>query len=245
MYNLLSYFYPCPCLNVNLSLEDGTAVSNHKYATPGEYISPTGNNSSQIDPPDDEPPSLKIESMEENDKSNTHDMPSSSKDPDIDDQGFFSFEPAPQGQENFASDYVSPVSPLRHDNQFEKGAHGGEDLVYEDRTQISHPESDEYLHDKSGYSDEKKMGSENENEERFTEEIENNASPYHQPYNDIDPIDTSHTRSAEYGESPLPNPHSPARLSANSALDSRGRQSPAMKGAHEILKRNRRRRAES
>ena len=68
------------------------AVTNHEYATPGEYISPTkdlnGINTSQIDPPDDEPPSLKIESMEENEKSNTHDV-SSSKDPDIDDQGFF------------------------------------------------------------------------------------------------------------------------------------------------------------
>ncbi len=234
---------------------------NQAYATPGEHISPksyNGVNTSQIDPPDDEPPSLKIESMEENEKLNSDDVLSPSRNPNIDDQGFFRVEPAPEGNDNFASDYVSPVSASRHNNQnafqsnefddefqvaTDVGAHVSEGLVQEGGAQIVHRENNEYSNEKSGYPDEKKMGIE-QDEEGLTEEIESKASPYRQPYNDIDPIDTSHTRPVEYDE-PSPHPFSPADVSTNSAMESMGHQSPAMRGAHEILKRNRQKRAES
>ena len=234
---------------------------NRGYATPGEHISPksyNGVNTSQIDPPDDEPPSLKIESMEENEKLNADDVLSPSRNPNIDDQGFFRVEPAPEGHDNFSSDHVSPVSASRHNNQnafqsnefddefqvaTDVGAHVSEGLVQEGGAQIAHHENNQYSNEKSGYPDEKKIGIE-QDEEALTEEIESKASPHRQPYNDIDPIDTSHTRPVEYDE-PSPHPFSPADVSTNSAMESSGHQSPAMRGAHEILKRNRRKRAES
>ena len=115
----------------------------------------------------------------------------------------------------------------------------------------SDPIRDEQFH----YSDEKKIGIE-EDEEGFglndsTEDLKeelaksDKASANDKPYNSIEPIDTSHTRPKEFGDNQSPNPSSPADVSTNSAIESRGHQSPSMRGAHEILKRNRRRRAEA
>lgn len=64
------------------------------------------------------------------------------------------------------------------------------------------------------------------------------------PGKNIEPIDTSYSRRGGNNDSSALFPFSPAGMSTNSGKDSRGHQSPAMRGAHEILKRNRRRRAE-
>ncbi|VEU39098.1 unnamed protein product [Pseudo-nitzschia multistriata] len=61
----------------------------------------------------------------------------------------------------------------------------------------------------------------------------------------VDPIDTSFSRQDELDNSALASTSSPAGMSTNSGVDTRNHQSPAMRGAHAILKRNRRRRAES
>ena len=60
----------------------------------------------------------------------------------------------------------------------------------------------------------------------------------------VEPVDTSNTIPSRYNDNSAESPFSPAGMSFNSASDSRGHQSPAMRGAHEILKRNRRRRLE-
>ena len=114
---------------------------------------------------------------------------------------------------------------------------------------LSNPIGDEEFY----HSDEKKIGIENDevdsdlnDSEEFTkDEIEKSEEPSanDQPCNNIvEPIDTSYTRPSEYDDNPSPSPFSPAGMSTNSGMDSRGHQSPAMRGAHEILKRNRRRR---
>jgi len=114
----------------------------------------------------------------------------------------------------------------------------------------SDPIRDEQFH----YSDEKKIGIEedegfglNDSTEDLKEELakSDKASTNDKPYNSFEPIDTSHTRPKEYGDNQSPNPLSPADVSTNSTIESRGHQSPSMRGAHEILKRNRRRRAEA
>ena len=116
---------------------------------------------------------------------------------------------------------------------------------------LSNPIGDEEFH----HSDEKKFGIEkdevdsdlNDSEEFSKEELEmsDEQSTNDQPRNDIvEPIDTSYTRPSEYDDNPSPYPFSPAGMSTNSGMDSRGHQSPAMRGAHEMLKRNRRRRHE-
>lgn len=55
-------------------------------------VNETGVTVSQIDPPDDEPPSLKIGSMEENESPQLNSSPSNN----VDDQGFLRLEPEPQ-----------------------------------------------------------------------------------------------------------------------------------------------------
>ena len=162
----------------------------------------------RADPPDDEPPSLKIESMEENEnlslnfdaRDQNHVLSSKH---DIDDQGFFRMEPATGGNKIHAVNAQNLVSPRTP-------------TVLRD--------------EKLQYSDEKKVGID--------------VSTNDQPYNDIEPIGTSHSRKSDYNSSLSQHPSSPTNVSTNSSIDSRGHQSPAMRGAHEILKRNRRRRAE-
>jgi len=276
-----------------ISLEGDAMVTNQDYPNSGERYSPSkdatftkdynGMNTSQIDPPDDEPPSLKIESMEENENQNpqyhTHDqnhVSSLSGKPDIDDQGFFRMAPGFESEaqdgiddpDNFSSKYVSPVSESRHAREFEGFEERPEDpslaignsleepleanrntgttqqdmqIVSNDleRQNVVSPQlsSNGTSDEKFPYSDEKKVGTENEgvadpnDSEEFVEEPANSDV--------IGSIDTSHTRPKEYEDSPSAYPFSP------SAMESRGRQSPAMRGAHEILKRNRRRRAEA
>jgi len=61
----------------------------------------------------------------------------------------------------------------------------------------------------------------------------------------IEPIDTSYTQKDTNDiDNSTPSNTSPTGISINSGIDSRSHQSPAMRGAHEILKRNRRRRLE-
>jgi len=163
---------------------------------------------------------------------------------------------------------------LEVDDNFEepRGIDGNIETPQQDKQLIS-PEINEFSYDheppnveslhvpsypicdeKFQFSDEKKMGIEkdevdsdlNNSKDDFKEELakSDNASTNDQPYNSIEPIDTSYTRPKEYEDSPSPYPISPADVSTNSAMESRGHQSPAMRGAHEILKRNRRRRVE-
>lgn len=80
-----------------------------------------------------------------------------------------------------------------------------------------------------------------ENETKLKNSITNNGVLN----STIEPIDTSFTKSSEHNRNLSPLPHSPAGMSTSSGRGGRGtHQSPAMRGAHEILKRNRRRRAE-
>ena len=233
------------------------AVTNQEYISPGEHIIPTreinGVNTSQIDPPDDEPPSLKIGSMEENESMSPHRVPSTSSKLDIDDQGFFRLDPTSKGSGNLSSKHVSPVPESRHNHQFQNAFQADEfENHFEDVTDIGANGSEGLI---QNYSDEKKMGIEkdeadsdlNYSKEGGDEELgkSDRSSSHAQPYNDIEPIETSYTRPAEYEENPSPLPVSPAGVSTSSVTDSMGRQSPAMRGAHEILKQNRRRRAES
>lgn len=149
--------------------------------------------------------------------------------------------------------------PLQVDNNFEEPPETDNSQFSNDfepqNVDSPHAPSDRIRDEKFHYSDEKKMGIEkdqlgsdlDDSKEDFKEELakSDTASSNDQLYNDIEPIDTSCTRSKEYEDNPSPNPSSLASVSTNSAMESRGRRSPAMRGAHEILKRNRRRRAES
>jgi hypothetical protein len=151
--------------------------------------------------------------------------------------------------------------------------HENEDMNQEEITQ-HYPEENESsddseLHDaESPYApsnaiaekeyyvtDEKKIGVEkdeisselNDSDDYIKDEIEKSpeqplTNGY--PCKNIEPIDTSYTRRGGYNDDSAPSPFSPAGMSTSSGMDSRGHQSPAMRGAHEILKRNRRRRAE-
>lgn len=260
-------------------------VTNQEYPKDATFTKDyNGMNTSQIDPPDDEPPSLKIQSMEENENQNpqyhTHDQNHVSSlpgKPDIDDQGFFRMAPGFESEaqdriddpDNFSSQYVSPVSESRHAREFEGFEQRPKDpslavsnsleepleanryigTTQQDKQVVSHDlerqnvvpsqlSSNGTSDEKFPYSDEKKIGTENEGvadpndlKEEFWEEPANSDV--------IGSIDTSHTRPKEYEDSPSAYPFSP------SAMESRGHQSPAMRGAHEILKRNRRRRAEA
>jgi hypothetical protein len=180
--------------------------------------------------------------------------------PEVDDQGFFMMEPALEldepgdidGPRNFSSQYASPGSKSRHrQDQLEGFANGSEGLAEEppetDNSQFSidfqTPSADSPRDEKFYYSDEKKMGMEKDelsSDFRGSKEElakSGTVSTNDQPYNDIEPIDTSYTK-------PSLNPSSPASMSMNSGMESKGHRSPALRGAHEILKRNRRRRAD-
>mmetsp|Transcript_12152 Transcript_12152/g.28836 ORF Transcript_12152/g.28836 Transcript_12152/m.28836 type:complete len:979 (+) Transcript_12152:393-3329(+) len=119
--------------------------------------------------------------------------------------------------------------------------------------EISYDPSDPICNENFNYSDEKKSGVEKDevdcdlNNSKFVVKKElaqsDKVSTNEQPYNDIDPIDTSHTNLNE--SNATPHRFSPAVATPSSATESKGHQSPAMRGAHEILKRNRRRRAEA
>lgn len=77
------------------------------------------------------------------------------------------------------------------------------------------------------------------------EEVKKSYSNHDQSSdNVIEPIDTSFTRQFQSNDNPSPYPFSPAGISTSSGMESRTIQSPALRGAHAILKRNRRRRAE-
>jgi hypothetical protein len=263
----------------------------------------SGFNASRMDPPDDEPPSLKIESMEENENLSPHydtqgenyaSSPLSKL--DVDDQGFFRLEPALDpdvqygidGPDDFSSQYVSPVSESRHsndqveshkpintderpwhslsvDDKFEEppkidsGIHQenqrtrpeNDQLSYDSESQnIKSPHvSSDVTRKKLYHSDEKKIGSEkddvrsdlNDSKDDRKEDpaMPVNASTNGRSYHGIEPIDTSYTKPKEYEEHPSPLPVSPVDVATNSAMDSRGHQSPAMRGAREILKRRR------
>ncbi len=88
----------------------------------------------------------------------------------------------------------------------------------QDDTYVSATES-EMVADQEDYSDEKKDEMDSEEQTKSM-----NASANTQTHNDIEPIETS----SGYEEKPSAHGFSPA-----------GRQSPAMRGAHEILKRRR------
>ena len=305
---------------------------------------------SRMDPPDDEPPSLKIESMEENyNLSSRNHTPgqshvsSPSSNPDIDDQGFFRMEPAmyndlrdeTQGPDNFSSHYLSPVSgshkfenfeparfdepavteissPIRNDDfqidemspkkrinvahqssgiensgrlnqdtgEFSEGSgnideppemNGSVEEVQHDMkrtpleqtpprndfetqnvSEMSYVPSDPIGDEKFNYSDEKKIGVENDevdsdlNDSKLMIKKElatsDKLSRNDKPFNDIEPINTSYRKQND--NNATPNRFSAANATPSSVTESKGHQSPAMRGAHEILKRNRRRRAE-
>lgn len=278
------FFHGVPCFFVRV---EGDVVATHQeYSSPGERFSPSKNststndyngvNTSRIDPPDDEPPSLKIESMEENDKfsaqystqGENHALSPSNK-PDIDDQGFFRMEPSSelgaedgiQVSSNFSSGHISSKSESRQNQDqlegfSENNFEGPEVDGTQKNVELAHGASDPIIDEKYPYSDEKKVGNEkdeldsdmNDSKEDVDElmKSDNKASSNDQPYNDIDPIDTSCVSPKGYDDSQSPYPFSPAGGSTNSPMERRGHhQSPAMRGAHEILKRNRRRRAES
>jgi len=136
-------------------------------STPRELLSQAGDaqfieepavaSPSRMDPPDDEPPSLKIGSMEENqylspgDHANAqNDMSSSSVKPDIDDQGFFTMAPAFDHvqdniveEETFANEYVSPVSDSRRNQDQALDSAGNENISGEFRS----PGSNQYFED--------------------------------------------------------------------------------------------------
>jgi len=247
----------------NISPEYDAPVNHPNYSTRVEH---SETNTSRIDPPDDEPPSLKIESMEENENPSSQylsqdDNPASSPSgkPEVDDQGFFMMEPALEldeqdgvdGSRIFSSEYASPGSKSRHrQDQLEGFANGSEGLVEEppetDNSQFSihfkSPSAESPRDENFYYSDEKKMGMEkDELSSAFHDSKEERAksgtaSTNDQPYNDIEPIDITYTK-------PSLNLSSQAGVSTNSGME-KGHQSPALRGAHEILKRNRRRRAD-
>mmetsp|Transcript_43831 Transcript_43831/g.49527 ORF Transcript_43831/g.49527 Transcript_43831/m.49527 type:complete len:1006 (+) Transcript_43831:244-3261(+) len=103
-------------------------------------------------------------------------------------------------------------------------------------------------------ADEEKIGAEkdetdsqlNDSDDDIEYEIEKSPDSLTNSYQckNIEPIDTSCTKQGEYDDHSASPPFSPAEISSNSGTDSRSHQSPAMRGAHEILKRNRRRRLE-
>ena len=119
------------------STGDDAISSSEVHHSPTKQDSPSFKEfgATRIDPPDDEPPSLKIESMEENHSLSSryhtqgqNHVSSPSSNLDIDDQGFFRVEPAlhrveqdeAHGPDNFSSHYVSSVSESRHNqDQFE------------------------------------------------------------------------------------------------------------------------------
>mmetsp|Transcript_9044 Transcript_9044/g.26814 ORF Transcript_9044/g.26814 Transcript_9044/m.26814 type:complete len:960 (-) Transcript_9044:126-3005(-) len=127
--------------------------------------------------------------------------------------------------------------PMRNENEFQND---------------SHLHKTESLHVLPDTSEEKKTGIDpevdsvmNNSGDVSEEELQKSFSDHNQPSdNVIEPIETSFTRQSECDDSPSSRPFSPSATSTNSRTESRSHLSPAMRGAHAILKRNRRRRAE-
>ena len=141
------------------------------------------------------------------------------------------------------------------------------DEIFQEKIPQPHPDASEFPIDSrlhiTGATEkefdvieEKKMGIEkNDSDSQLNvsdaitkDEIEKSAEAQIDGYprnNIVESIDTSCAMPNSYcNDNSAPSPFSPAGMSFNSATDSRGHQSPAMRGAHEILKRNRRRRLE-
>lgn len=98
-------------------------VTNNVFS---DSVAENGVSVSQIDPPDDEPPSLKIGSMEENENLQLKSSPSRKEDM-LDDQGFLRLDPESQD-----AAYVSATESERVD----------EDYSDEKKTEIENDEVD-------------------------------------------------------------------------------------------------------
>lgn len=240
--------------------------------------------SSRLDPPEDEPPSLKKDYMEEN----FHDpgIMSPSAEASVDEHGFYSVQQSlhvatihdhMMRPNDYPDQYVSPESFSHHGQEFVEEeptpviphhyfeetppSHGANiyfnetprlheiDSDYEDEGPLDADVSDysnamEHHNFKQDNqpnqdyfgSEEKKFGMEKDDVdsqlENSVEFVKNDGDIQNQRF-----INTS----LPYNGDPSGAPFSPGEASTNTGYDSQSHQSPAMRGAHEILKKRRRR----
>jgi hypothetical protein len=241
-------------------------------------------NSSRLDPPDDEPPSLKKDSMEEN--SYHPGIMSPTAESSVDDHAYYIAQQSLQVstiQEHrvrpseYPNQYVSPESFSQRVDEFvDNQATPVVPPHYFQATSPSH-EADNYFDgtprslEVDGYCEDEEPLAPNEKEfsgtmHSFTYATDNQ---YDQEYfgaeekklgMDKEDVDSQLESSVElingdgerqgnrfvdtefvYTGSHNAAPFSPGEISTNTGYDSQSHQSPAMRGAHEILKKRRRR----
>jgi hypothetical protein len=233
--------------------------------------------SSRLDPPDDEPPSLKKGSMEEIYEELQQQPISTPPGASVDEHGFFSMQQQKlevstlQNPDNYPEQYVSPESYTQHQSDcyvdeeptpvipqeyFEDTPRLHEHEEYFDDAPrspgaaeyydddgpvdprdlgiVGSPYAQSTLVDEQYYASEEKKSVE---KEEIDSQVENSVEFVNKDSEEQSAGRFVETSFTEYNGPAGDHPFSPAEASANS----QSHQSPAMRGAHEILKKRRQR----